>query len=87
MSSQRLPILFAALTWTCAVAPAQTVTGTISGTVLDQSDAVVPKVNVTLESELTGGSRTVATGDTGEFVFTAVPPGTYKLTFEAAEIS
>ncbi len=83
MALRRLLILSAALAWTCGVAAAQTVTGTISGTVLDQSEAVVPNAAVTLLNDQTGASRKTTTAGAGEFVFTAVPPGNYTVTVEA----
>jgi len=62
---------------------AQTVSGTISGKVLDPSGAIVPSVVVTLENEETKQSRRTVANDAGEFVFTAVPPGTYSVSLEA----
>ena len=64
-------------------APAQTLSGSISGTVVDQSDAVIPKVAVTLTNESTGETRKTVTSESGEFVFTAVPSGTYTVALEA----
>jgi hypothetical protein len=84
MALRRLLILVAALASICRVAAAQTVTGTISGTVMDQSDAIVPNAGVTLLNDETGASRKTTTGDSGEFVFTAVPPGNYTVVVEAA---
>src|SRR5690242_12868779 len=63
--------------------PAQTLSGSISGTVVDQSDAVIPKVAVTLTNESTGETRKTVTSESGEFVFTAVPSGTYTVALEA----
>ena len=64
---------------------AQTETGTITGTVTDQSNAVLPGVTVTLTSgALIGGSRTDTTTATGLYKFIALPPGTYDLKFELA---
>jgi carboxypeptidase family protein/TonB-dependent receptor-like protein len=60
----------------------QTVTGTISGTVVDASGQVILNATVTLLSERTGDKRTVATNDTGGFVFAAVLPGTYTVTVD-----
>ncbi len=55
MALRRLLILFAALALTCGVGAAQTVTGTISGAVLDQSD-------VALQNDQTGASRKIGRG-------------------------
>ena len=64
------------------VAPtrAQTTTGTILGTMSDQSDAVLPGATVTITSRDTGISRTVVTAADGSFVVPALPPGSYQLT-------
>ena len=64
-------------------APAQTLSGSISGTVVDQSDAVVAKVSVTLTNESNGETRKTVTSESGEFVFIAVPSGTYTVAVEA----
>jgi hypothetical protein len=58
---------------------AQTITGEISGTVLDESSAVVPGASVTLVSEATGARREVVSNPTGIFVFPAMQPGTYTI--------
>ena len=64
---------------------AQTETGTITGTVTDQSNAVLPGVAVTLTSRaLIGGSRTTTTTGTGAYKFIALPPGSYDLKYELA---
>jgi hypothetical protein len=65
--------------WSGGPAWAQTVTGTISGTVVDPSGQVVPGTTVTLINERTGDARTLVTNDTGDFTFTAVRPGTYTI--------
>lgn len=60
--------------------PAQTTAGTISGTVVDASDAVITNVVVSLLSERTGEVRKAVTTGSGDFLFTAIPPGVYTLT-------
>jgi hypothetical protein len=65
-----------------ATASAQTVTGTVSGSLLDASGAVITGAPVTLTSETTGVARTADTNESGAFVFTAVPPGTYSVSVE-----
>ncbi|MBO0861276.1 MAG: TonB-dependent receptor [Chloracidobacterium sp.] len=60
------------------------VTGRISGSVVDQSGAVIP--NAQIELILPGGARavlnTISTSD-GLFSLTGVPPGSYELTITA----
>src|SRR5688572_33398127 len=60
---------------------AQIVTGTILGTVTDESKAVLPGVTVTLTSPvLPGGPQTSVTDANGGYRFAGLAPGTYKLT-------
>src|SRR5262245_12733992 len=64
---------------------AQSETGTITGTIADASNAVVPGVSVTLTSPaLIGGPKSTTTGELGTYRFIALPPGTYDLKFELA---
>ncbi len=64
-------------------ASAQTATGSILGTVKDQSGAVVPGVTVTIKSVSTGTMRTVTTTGSGVYSAIALVPGNYLLSFEA----
>jgi type 1 fimbria pilin len=57
-------------------------TGTVSGTVVDNSNQVVPGAGVTLTNEATGDTRTTTSGDRGVFSFRAVPPGSYTVKIE-----
>ena len=63
-------------------AAAQSIAGSISGTLVDQTGAVIPGVEVSLINERTSETRSTVTGDTGEFVFAAVQPGTYSVKIE-----
>ncbi|MGZ4965092.1 MAG: carboxypeptidase-like regulatory domain-containing protein, partial [Limisphaerales bacterium] len=66
---------------------AQSSTGSISGTVADQNEAVIPNATVLIKNTGTGFSRfTTATSD-GRYHFVSVPTGTYELTVEAATFS
>lgn len=59
---------------------AQTTTvGTISGTVRDEKGAVVPKAEVSIESEGTGTSRTVNADDNGFYLVPSLPAGVYTV--------
>jgi hypothetical protein len=62
-------------------------TGTVVGTVNDPSGAVVAGANLTLADSSTNTTRTTTTNDTGRYVFTNVPPGTYDLTVKHAGFS
>ena len=51
---------------------------TVSGTVVDESGAVLPGASVQLTGP--GVNRFQTTGPDGTYTFTGVPPGTYKVT-------
>jgi hypothetical protein len=59
---------------------AQTLTGTIAGTVRDEQGAVLPGVNVTLTGRT--GSQTTVTDANGEYRFPALEPGMYSVSGE-----
>jgi carboxypeptidase family protein len=61
---------------------AQSVTGTILGTITDSSGGVIPGATVTLKHEGTGLTRTVTTDTAGEFTAPSLPTGKYTLTAE-----
>lgn len=65
----------------CAPAYAQRTTGTIVGTVTDESGGVLPGVTVTLSGAGIVGTPTSVTGDTGTYRFPSLPPGEYNLSF------
>ena len=74
---QVLVILLSALFF---AAHAQTTTvGTISGTVRDEKGAVVPRAEVSIESEGTGISRTVNSDDNGFYLVPSLPAGSYTI--------
>lgn len=57
----------------------QAPTGTISGTVMDESGAVIPNVEVAIADKETGTSRTVRSDGSGIFIAPALPSGTYEV--------
>jgi hypothetical protein len=61
---------------------AQTVSGRISGTVVDDSGNVVAGATVTLINERTQDARNVTTNESGDFIFPAILPGTYTVKIE-----
>ena len=67
-----------------SVARPQTTSGTIVGTVTDQSGAVVPSAKITLIDEATKDTRETTTKESGEFVFAALRPSTYTISVETA---
>ena len=66
-----LPLLLSVVTF------AQTHRGAIRGTIYDQMGKVITRATVTITNTATGESRTVETGDQGEYAITALPPGSY----------
>jgi hypothetical protein len=74
----RIVLCFALLAMCGATAIAQT-TGTITGTVADQSGAAVPGATVTLKNTDTGLSRTTLTSETGKYEALSLPAGTYEI--------
>jgi outer membrane receptor protein involved in Fe transport len=83
MSRIGRPTLMLAAALAAAVpAHAQIVTGTLFGTVTDDSGGVLPGVTVTATSpQLIGGARTRATDSSGAYRLPALSPGTYTLEF------
>src|SRR5689334_1085853 len=66
---------------------AQGTTGTILGTVTDSQDRMIAGAAVSLVNEKTGDVRETkanASGNVGDFVFTAVPLGDYTIKVTAA---
>ncbi len=62
-----------------AVARAQTA-ATVSGTVTDAQGAIVPGATVVLLDTATNQERKQTTNDAGQYLFTSVQPGVYKIT-------
>jgi Carboxypeptidase regulatory-like domain len=63
-------------------AAAQTITGSIAGTVTDSSNRLIVGATVTLLGEQTGSKRDLITSEEGRFGFSAVQPGVYTLKVE-----
>jgi len=76
-TSMSLTILLA------SVALAQTGSSSLRGAVTDSQGRAVAGANVTLSNAQKNFSRTQVTNDSGNYVFTAIPPGTYRLEVEA----
>jgi hypothetical protein len=61
--------------------PSQSLVGAISGTVVDQSGAVIVGARVRLTSEDQSRSLEVLSGNDGQFAFANIAPGPFHLTF------
>ncbi len=69
------------------LAGAQSPTGSIQGTVVDSSGALLPGVTVTLTNSETGAARTVVTDSNGLFAMPLLPVGIYEIAAELAGFS
>src|ERR1044072_6172978 len=65
-----------------SIAIAQTITGSISGAVMDHTGGMIPGATVTLSSEKTGQARGSISDSEGRFNFAAIQPGPYALKIE-----
>jgi outer membrane receptor protein involved in Fe transport len=70
-----------------ALAMAQTESGKVTGTVTDQSGAVLPGVTVNLKSVERATTRSTVTNNAGEYVFAGLVPGAYEVTAELSGFS
>ena len=86
--SRAIRRILLALTIAAVIAPmtasAQSVSGTILGTVTDASGSVVPSAKVTVVNEGTGLTRTVQADSKGEFTVPSLPTGRYTVIAELA---
>ena len=72
--------MFGLLLWACSVSPAGAQgVGAISGTITDNSDAVMPGVSVALSSSrgTIGANQQTVTNERGAYQFLRLVPGTY----------
>src|SRR5262245_18485964 len=61
----------------------QNLTGQLSGTVTDQSGAVVPNASIILKNQLSGDTRRTVSNSVGVFAFASAPTGEYTVTIES----
>jgi hypothetical protein len=78
---QWLAAVIVAFTATSAFAQA---TSTFNGRVLDNSDAVLPGVTITVTNTATGVIRTAVTNTEGQYFMPGLDPGTYEVKTELA---
>jgi hypothetical protein len=84
----RLPLVrtvfvFCLLAALSIAALSQVPTGTISGTVVDQSGAVIPNATVVIKNKATGAERKLTTDDDGNFSAPSLPAGEYEISAQA----
>jgi len=58
-------------------------TGALTGTLTDPAGAVIPNVTVTLSNLDTNQARIAVTGNDGNYKFSLLPPGSYRVKFTA----
>lgn len=63
-------------------APMQNIYGSLTGTVTDESGAVIPGVSVTAANAGTGLTRSTVTNERGSYLITSLPVGQYTITVE-----
>src|SRR5262245_49567058 len=66
---------------------AQGTTGTIAGTVTDQSGAAIPGAAVAVRNLETGATRDTVTDEAGRFNVPGLPVGSYEISVELAGFS
>ncbi len=88
-SYKRLLIAILAVAILTTTAGAQSVgnSGSINGSVVDPTGAVVPKATVEIRNPVSGLDRSTTTDSTGKFAFTNVPFNPYHLTVTAEGFS
>ena len=84
---KRMFLMFVVVLLSVGVMRAQTVTGTIVGTVVDSAGASVPNAQVTILNQDTGISRTAVTTDDGQFRVPQLSSGIYTVSAEAPGLS
>ncbi len=85
--SLRLLFISALILSSFGMAFAQSSTGSISGTVSDEKQAVIPGATVTVRNVDTGFSRTATSDGEGRYKFVNLPIGAYEVTIEAASFA
>jgi len=80
-SAARLAIALAVCVTGAVSASAQPTTGSINGTILDNTGGVLPGVTITVESPALLGAQTTVTDASGDYRFPSLPPGSYRLTY------
>ena len=79
-----LPVLFALFVLTIPFSlSAQTVTGSVSGTVTDSTGAVVPNAQIIVHNTATGVDSQATTNSAGIYSIRFLPIGRYEVTVQA----
>jgi Carboxypeptidase regulatory-like domain/TonB dependent receptor len=78
----RTLLLSSIILFVCSVSFAQSDRGTITGTVADQTSAVIPGASVVAVNGETGTKYETISTETGNYTLTQLPPGGYQVTVE-----
>jgi len=73
-------IVLGSLLLACGASPAQSGYGSITGAITDSAGALMPGVRVEARNAGTDALYQVASGSTGAYTFTQLPPGSYQIT-------
>src|SRR5262245_24831762 len=76
-------VIIALATSAASAVYAQSFTGSINGAVTDQSGAALANASITLTAGATGQTRITTTNNQGEYSFSSLPPGQYKVRITA----
>jgi hypothetical protein len=76
-------VLFLLISLCAGTSLAQTTSGSIAGLVVDPQQAAVNNARIVVSDESKAFTQTATTNSDGRFVFSILPPGTYRLTIEA----
>src|SRR5436190_20054967 len=83
-SSPKLLLLAAVFLTTGSLVYGQATTGSISGQVKSSDGHGLPGVTIALTSPMLQGVRAAVASESGDYLFAALPPGTYAVSFELA---
>ena len=72
-------LLFGMLLALCTTAYAQKITSTLTGTVVDSTNAVVSDAAITVTNQATGTSRSTKTNPEGQYSVPELDPGVYSV--------
>ena len=78
---------FLSLAFLAAAPSAQSLFGTVSGTIVDEQGGALPGANVTLTDQTSKAVQHTTSNADGVFVFAAVPAGTYSVKVELASFN
>ena len=84
---RRMAVLTLALMCAAGAAAQGVQTGEVSGAVSSTDGLKLPGATITVEGPALQGVRTAVTDENGAYVIRALPPGTYKVTFEMSGLS